>query len=127
MRNYYITAIKNYSDDGNHLECHLPLPFQIRRGEDEYIYRDKHGIEKKYNIFKGDKIEKRWIAHLTDGGYHGINPSLEEIFEIKVDADLDRLVNYCFRMYEKSLKLEAQRLKKIKKELESGLTGLTVI
>ena len=119
MRNYYITVIQNYPDDGNHLECHLPLPFIIRRGEDGYFYRDKKGKECKYNMFKGNKTDDRWIVHLYS---RGISPSLEKIFEIHVSKDLDKIVDYCFKVYRKSLNMEFDRLVEIEKKLESEVT-----
>lgn len=122
MRNYYITVIDNYPDNDKHLECHIPLPFQIRKGEDGYYYFDRKRVEHKYNIFKSeDKIDDRWIVHI-DGDAPGANESLEKIFNIMVSKDLDKIVDYCFDVYEKSLQMELKRLAKIKKEMESGLT-----
>lgn len=121
MRNtYFITTIRNYPDDGRHLECHLPLPFDIKRGEDGYYYHDKRGKECKYNLFKSEgKVDDRWIVHLdkTENAVDGINPSLERIFHIMVDKDLDKIVDYCFEVYEKSLEMEKKRLEKLRKEL----------
>lgn len=117
MRKYDITVIENYPDDGNHLECFIPLPFQIRRGEDGYYYYDKRGVERKYNLFKSEnKIDDRWIAHI-DGDAPGANRSLREIFHIIVDKDLDKVVDYCIATYEKSLKLELKKLERFKKEI----------
>lgn len=120
MRDYAIYVIKDYPDDGNHLECDLSLPFQIRRGEDGYYYRDKKGIERKYNIYKGDKIDDRWIVHLhsNEGSEDGLNPSLVKIFHIMVDKDLDKIIDYCFSVYEKSLRMELKRIEKLKKEMK---------
>ena len=50
-------------------------------------------------------------------GYNQINPSLERIFYIMVDKDLDKIVDYCVEVYEKSLELEKKRLQEIRKEL----------
>jgi len=114
MRNYYITPIKNYPDNGKHLECHIPLPFDIKRGEDGYYYRDHKGVERKYNLYKDDrKIDDRWIVHI-DGDALGVTESLIRIFHIMVDKDLDKIVDYCLDIYERSLKLEQERLKRIK-------------
>lgn len=119
MRNYHITVIENYPDNGKHLECHIPLPFMIRKGEDGYYYRRK-GKEYKYNLFKGDKIDDRWIVHLDGRGCHNISPSLERIFEIQVGKDLDKIVDYCFKIYRKSLNMEFDRLVEIEKELDAS-------
>lgn len=116
MRNYCIYAIPNYPDDGKHLECIIDLPFEIRKGEDGYYYKKK-GKEYKYNLFKGNKIDNRWICWL-DKSREGVNPSLIKIFEIQVGKDLDKIVDYCFNIYEKSLQLELKRLKKLKSELD---------
>lgn len=120
MRNYCIDTIENYPDDGKHLECSIDLPFQIRKGEDGYYYKKK-GKEYKYNLFKGNKIDDRWICWI-DRDELGVTPSLVKIFEIQVGKDLDKIVDYCYSIYEKSLQLELKRLAIIKKELEPGLT-----
>jgi hypothetical protein len=118
MRKYDIATIENYPDDGNHLECHIQLlPFDIKRGEDGYYYTDKKGIERKYNLFKNEnKIDDRWIVHI-DGDAPGANRSLRDIFNIMVDKDLDKIVDYCFDIYEKSLELEKKKVEKLRKEL----------
>lgn len=119
-KTYDITVIENYPDDGNHLECNLPLPFDVKRGEDGYYYRDKKGVERAYNLknINNDKrkTDDRWIVHLDTGRLHGINPSLERIFNIMVDKDLDKIVDYCFDIYEKGLEMEKKRLEKLRKE-----------
>lgn len=103
-----IFVIKDYPDDGKHLECDIGLPFEIRKGEDGYFWIDKHGKEKSYNVFKGGKIDDRWIVHLTKKA----NPSLMKIFEIKINKDLDKIIDYCVQLYIKSLKMEIARLTK---------------
>lgn len=105
---YTIKTIKHYPDDGNHLECDIGLPcFEIRKGEDGYYWRDRKGDEHKYNMFKDEnKIDDRWIAHLTDSA----NYSLKKIFNPKISKDLDKVIEYCYKMYVKSLKLEIKRL-----------------
>jgi len=104
----YIFTIQNYPDDGKHQECKIGLPFEIRKGEDGYFWVDKNGKEQSYNIFKSDKIDSRWIVHLDKNSY--INPSLNKIFEIKVNKDLDKIIDYCVFIYVKSCKLEIKRL-----------------
>ena len=101
---YYITDIKHYPDDGNHQECIIDLPFEIRRGEDGYVYHDKKGVEHKYNM--RNKLDKRWVVHLTDTS----NESLSKLFEIKCNKDLTVILNYCIRLYKKSLKMELKRV-----------------
>lgn len=109
MEQYTIETIKDYPDNGKHLECNLNLPFQIRKGEDGYCYRNKKGIEITYNIYKSEtKIDERWICHLIAGS----NESLETIFEIKASKDLDVIIKYCVDTYKKSLELEITRIKK---------------
>jgi hypothetical protein len=122
MLKYDIKPIKNYPDNGKHLECNIGLPFKIRKGEDGYVYYDKNGKEKLYGYkkIKNNYIHKtddRWIAHIN-GNRLGYNNSLIEIFEIQVNKDLDKIVDYCFKTYEKSLNLELLKLKKLKTEFE---------
>ncbi|MFA5366307.1 MAG: hypothetical protein WC333_00090 [Dehalococcoidia bacterium] len=116
---YYIETIENYPKDGKHLECFINLPFQIRKGEDGYYYRDKNGVELTYNIFKTNRIDNRWIVHIN-GNKPGYNASLEKIFNIMVSKDLDKIVAYCIKVYEKSLELELQRVRLIKAEFEQS-------
>jgi hypothetical protein len=120
MRKYDISTIENYPDDGNHLECHISLPFDIKRGEDGYYYTDKKGIEHTYNLKDinnlNRKTDDRWIVHIN-GNAPGANRSLRDIFNIMVDKDLDKIVDYCFDIYEKSLELEKKKVEKIRKEL----------
>ena len=121
MRNYYIDTIANYPDDGKHQECFIDLPFQIRKGEDGYYYKKK-GKEYKYNLndINNDKrkVDDRWICWI-DSDREGVTPSLVKIFEIQVNRDLDKVVDYCFKVYRKSLNMEFDRLVKIEKELEN--------
>ena len=107
--NQLIYTIEDYPDDGNHQECYIDFPFQIRKGEDGYVYRNKKGKELKYNIYKNSsRIDKRWICHLKEGA----NKSLQEIFEIKANKNLDVIIKYCMRKYKQSLKLEINRIEK---------------
>lgn len=109
MKQYLIETIKNYPETGKHQECYIGLPFQIRKGEDGYHYRNKKGAELKYNIYKSEtKTDKRWICHLTEEA----NESLNKIFEIKANKDLDTIIKYCVDKYKKSLELEMKRIKK---------------
>jgi hypothetical protein len=118
MRNYYIDTIAHYPDDGKHQECWIDLPFQIRKGEDGYYYKKK-GKEYKYNMFKDEnKIDDRWICWI-DSDKDRVNPSLTKIFEIQVGRNLDKIVDYCYDIYLKSLVMELDRVKKLRNELES--------
>ena len=104
-----IKTLKDYPDNGKHQECNIGLPFLIRKGEDGYYYTDAKGKERKYNLFKSeDKVDDRWIVHLTEGA----NESLKEIFKIKVNKDLNKIVKYCREIYCKSLKLEIKKMNK---------------
>lgn len=108
MKGYSIETIKNYPNDGKHQECITTLPFEIRKGEDGYVYTDNNGVRKKYNMFKTEgKIDERWICHLA--GY--TNQSLEEIFSIKVDKNLDVILKHCYKLYKTSLEMELLRIK----------------
>jgi len=109
-----IFTIPNYPDNGKHQECEIGLPFEIRKGEDGYFWTDKKGKEKSYNIFKGDKIDNRWIVHLTEDA----NKSLLKIFEIKMNKDLDKIIEYCVNLYIRSLKMEILRITKELKTFE---------
>ena len=107
-----IYTIENYPADGNHLECDINLPFQIRKGEDEFYYINEKGEEKSYNNYK-NKIDDRWIVFLTDEA----SESLQNIFKIKVSRDLDKIIEYCQNIYKKSIELEIKRLNKELKEI----------
>ena len=108
MDQYYISKIENYPDNGRHLQCWIGLPFQIRKGEDGYRWKDRKGKEYKYNLYKNeDKIDERWIVHLEDSA----SESLQDIFDIKVSKDLDKIIKYCVRLYLKSLEMEAKRVR----------------
>jgi len=110
-----ITNLKNYPINGKHQECLINLPFKITKGEDQFYWNDKKGNEHKYNIFKNaNKIDQRWIVFLKKDY---CNPSLKKIFEIKVNKDLNKIIDYCFKIYQKSLKLELKRLKELKEEI----------
>ena len=109
MKQYSITTIRNYPEDGRHQECWIGLPFQIRKGEDGYYWTDNKGKEHKYNIYKNEnKVDERWIVHLKKDA----NKSLRRIFEIKVSKDLEKIVKYCVMLYMKSLEMETKRVKR---------------
>ena len=111
---YKIKTIENYPDDGKHLECFIPLPFQIRKGEDGYYWKDNKGNEHAYNIFEDEnRVDDRWIVHLRP---EELNPSLIKIFEIKVNKNLDEILKYCIDVYRKSLKMEMKRIDKLLNE-----------
>lgn len=101
-----IFCLKDYPDNGKHLECEIGLPFEIRKGEDGYFWTNKKGRECSYNM--GDRTDNRWIVHLTADA----NISLKKIFEIKMNKNLDKIITYCVNLYVKSLKMEIQRLTK---------------
>lgn len=115
---YYIKTIKDYPDNGKHQECVVDYPFVIRKGEDGYYYKDKKSIEHKYNLNKDyNKIDNRWIVHLKEGA----NLSLIKIFEIKAHKDLNIILEYCKKLYLKSLKMEIKRLENEIKDLSKEL------
>lgn len=107
---YSIYPIPRYPDDGNHVECWVDVPFdfpfEVRKGEDIYWYKDRKGKEKVYNGFK-KKIDDRWIVNLREDE---ANPSLIEIFDIKVSKDLNKILKYCVGIYKKSLVMEQYRI-----------------
>lgn len=104
MIEHSIFNLNGYPDDGNHQECFVDLPFRITKGEDPFFYKVKG---KEYNYNKSGK-DQRWFCELS-GNY--VSPSLEEIFEFKVHKDLNVILEYCRKMYTKSLKMEIKRLK----------------
>jgi hypothetical protein len=108
---YRLRNIKNYPDNGNHqevvFESFSSLPFEIRKGEDCGWYDDKHGKIHGYNT--GEVTTKKWIAKLTDES----NKSLKDIFEIKVMLNVDKLIDYCVKLYKRSISLEIERLRKV--------------
>ena len=102
-----ITTITDYPDDGKHQECYIGLPFDIRKGEDSYQYIVK-GVKKMYNSSKStNKIDDRWIVHLEKGCG---NKSLKNIFEIKLNKDLNKIISYCRKIYMRSLEMEIKRI-----------------
>lgn len=109
---YIIDTLENYPDNGKHQQCWIELPFEIKKGEDGYYWMDKNKVEHPYNMFK-ENIDDRWIVHLAPDA----NQSLLEIFEIKVNKDLNKILQYCFKVYRKSLKMELDRLNHIEKSL----------
>lgn len=110
-----IYCLPTYPDDGNHLECDIGLPFEIRKGEDGYYYLQKSGKERKYNLPSYNKIDDRWIVNLKGDK---ASPSLIQMFDIKVNRDLDKIIDYCVNLYKKSLVAELERIKKELKEYE---------
>lgn len=108
---YKLLTMYQYPDDGNHLECWVDVPFnfpfEIRKGEDMYWYTDRKGKEKVYNGYKSDKIDKRWIVNLFT---EEASASLNEIFDIKVSKDLNKIIKYCIDIYKKSLVMEEARI-----------------
>lgn len=115
MRNYNIITIKNYPDDGKHQVCNLDIPIVITKGEDPFHWIDNKGVEHLYGSYTG-KVDERWICYLYGETRTGINPSLKKIWENKVNKDLDKIVDYCLKVYRKSLALEMDRLIEIEKE-----------
>lgn len=109
-KQYKIKNLKNYPENGKHLECIINLPFEIKKGEDGYYYYDKNGQQHKYNLFDDpDKVDDRWIINLSE------NSSLyfvDKFFEIKTSKDLDKLVGYAAKTYIKALQSEINRVKK---------------
>lgn len=104
---YTVFPMDTYPQDGRHLQCYTGLPFQIRKGEDGYFWKDKKGKDHKYNIYNSyDKVDDRWIVHLEKYA----NQSLKKIFEVKTSKNLDKIVEYCVKLYKKSLKMEIERL-----------------
>lgn len=106
MIEHSIYNIPEYPDNGNHQECFTDLPFRITKGEDRFPYRIK-GKEYQYN--KSGK-DQRWFCELVEGYIGILSPSLEEIFEIKVHKDLNVILEYCRKIYLKSLELERKRI-----------------
>ena len=105
-----IRPLKDYPDNGKHLQCVLGnLPFEIRKGADGYYYM-VDDEEYSYNL---DGNDQRWIVHLNLFA----NESLRSIFKVQVNESLDIIVDYCIEIYKKSLELEIKRLKKELKEL----------
>jgi len=111
---YSIKTIKTYPDDGNHKEVVIDLPFYISRGLDSFTYIGSTGKEKEYNSCKSSKTDRRWIVLLKEGA----NPSLKKIFNIRLDKDLDKILDYCMKIYKKSLIEEISRLERELKGFE---------
>ena len=110
-----ITNLKTFPADGKHQDCWTGLPFYITKGKDMFYYIDKKSKERVYD--KGmlkNKIDDRWIVFLKKEA----NPSLQKIFNIKVNKSLDVIIEYCIDVYKKSLQMEIIRLSKELKELK---------
>ena len=65
-----------------------------------------------YYVFRNYKtdywIENRWIVHLRKDA----NDSLNEIFEVRMNKDLNKIVRYCVNLYLKSLEMEKERVQR---------------
>lgn len=107
MIEHSIYNLKDYPDDGNHQECFMDLPFKVTKGEDAFIYTIK---EKEYTYNKSGN-DQRWFCNLKYELDFYVSPSLEEIFEFKVHKDLNIILEYCRKLYVKSLKMEIKRSK----------------
>ena len=110
---FTIETLINYPDNGKHQFIKCDYPFNISKGHDGFFYTDHTGLEKKYNMSKGNKIDDRWILFLKKKA----SPSLKKIFKIKVNKDLGKVLEYCEKMYISSLKMEIKRLTAELKEL----------
>lgn len=105
--------IKNYPDDGDHMECtFLDIDIDIRRGVDSFTYFDENMERKVYNE-SGDG-SKRWVCTL----HSRKNISLNSIFVVKEFDLLDDAIEYSYNMYMKSLSMEIDRIKDKMKYLE---------
>lgn len=105
--------IKNYPDDGDHMECtFLDIDIDIRRGVDSFTYFDENMERKVYNE-SGDG-SKRWVCTL----HNRKNISLNSIFVVKEFDSLDDAIEYSYDMYMKSLSMEIDRIKDKMKFLE---------
>jgi hypothetical protein len=109
-----IYNLAHYPDNGDHQECDIGLPFEIVKGRDGYYWTDRKGIKHTYNILKSNKTTNKWIVHLKVGA----NESLFKIFNIMVNKDVDKIIEYCRKIYKKSLIMEIARLQEELKTLE---------
>lgn len=107
-----IVTLKNYPDNGKHQRCETIYPFDISKGMDGFYYNNSKGEEQKYNMFVSEKIDERWIAFVEKKA----SPSLKKIFKTKLHKDLNVILEYCDKLYIRSLKMEIKRLRKELKE-----------
>lgn len=110
---YTIRPLKNYRDDGNHLECVVDLPFHIVKGVDPFTYYDKNNKLRTYN--GGKDTTKKWIITLNSLGME--SQYLRENFHEKEALDPLTLVKYAIRVYKKYLKEESVRVKLLEAKL----------
>lgn len=112
---YSIKNTRHYPKNGKHQTCIIDLPFDITKGCDSFIYKEKFDSKKykEYNSEKewGDDVDNRWIA-LIDKTHAKMNKSLEKCFSVKLSHDLDKLLKWCERCYILSLEMEIKRLRK---------------
>ena len=108
MIDYEIIPLKNYPDNGKHQRCVTELPFDITKGEDRFCYEDKDGKRHHYN--SGEETDERWIVFVSASQS---NISLKKIFKIKVNKDLNVILDYCVKIYKKSLEMELVRINEI--------------
>jgi hypothetical protein len=106
---YRLRNIKNYPDNGDHQEVvfddYLSFPFYISKGLDSFRY-EFNGRICKYN--SGKNTTKNWIVKLQPWA----NDSLNNIFDIKIEKDVDKLIAHCVKLYKRSILLEIERFKK---------------
>lgn len=104
---YLITNLKDYPDTGEHQECFINIPcFSITKGHDCFFWTDKKGKEHSYNNYK-TTIDKRWIVTLNE---NEATDSLRNIFEVKTNKDVHKIIEYCVNLYRKSLKMELAKI-----------------
>lgn len=107
-----IINLWQYPEDGKHQECLIDLPFKITKGADSFIYYEKNS-DKDYKIYNSaekwvNKVDNRWIAIPNSDA----NFSLKEIFVIKPNKNLDKVISQCEKCYIRSLEMEIKRIKK---------------
>lgn len=108
-----IIPLKRYPLNGKHQECVFDIPyFRITKGEDGFVYKDNSGKPKTYNLTKKlesrTQTDKRWVVYLQG---ENIPDGLVDLAEIRSSLDLDKLLNYARRTYNKFLISEQKRLK----------------
>ena len=107
----YISNLETYPQNGKHQKCVVGgLPFIFTKGEDTFYWNDKKGKTHKYNTYKNpDKIDERWVIFID---VRKKTSYLNRIFEIKVNKNLDKLIEYGIKIYKKALIAEIKDFNK---------------
>ena len=99
---YDIMPIKNYPDNGDHVEVVFKhyYPLRITKGEDQWFFKDTKGIQRKNNV-------KLFVVY-------SYTISGEDFdFQIKQFLDVDNAILYAINQYKKYLKVKIKQTREV--------------